>query len=304
MYLEAYLKLILERLKLEKNDSLFVSLPSNERTLKDYIEYLANEIGVEDIYFHYKDKNNYYSKHKEYIEKDAKMLLFASEKIDEYEKEIVDNYEKSLITLIPTKKMNIKGYYQQWDFIYKLTKSDLENPIIENNKIDSYYKKTANRIKSLKLNEMYFKSFKDTNIVLKEPELNFKSNEFPRFGIDISGNFSGIISADTLSFNNNDELKDLRIEIKNNIITDYDCDIRIEDIEEFKVDHIYLTDNQILDRYFIYNNKLIDKYSKNHLSLKNDMNEIILPITSNDFNVEGYNGKYVKIYKKNKFSRR
>ena len=58
--LEAYVNLLLYRLNIKDGDSLFVSIPKCERTLKDYIEYVANTKGITDIYFYINDLNTIY----------------------------------------------------------------------------------------------------------------------------------------------------------------------------------------------------------------------------------------------------
>ena len=308
--LEAYVNLLLYRLNIKDGDSLFVSIPKCERTLKDYIEYVANTKGITDIYFYINDLYQGYEKHKEYMSKNAKMLFFRSNEIDEIEKMISDSYDLSLVTILPNKELKEKlgvNYHRTWDYIWDLMNIDEKTPEIYNNINDSKYKKIANSLKEYK--ELVIMNHYDTLLNLKNINTNSKSNEFPRNGVSLSGNFNGYVTATKTSFMNNDTFDDLIIQIKNNKVVDFDCSSNInilkEIVHDLNVSTMHLTDdsNKFFNIYGTYNNKLLDKYSSPFIKLDYMSKELIMPIGSLSLDIVGYNKKLTKVYENNTFKK-
>ena len=238
------------------------------------------------------------------------MLFFRSNKIDEIEKLISDSYDLSLVTILPNKELKEKlgvNYHNAWNYIWDLMNINENIPEIYNNINDSKYKKLANSLKEYK--EINIMNHYDTLLNLKNINTNSKSNEFPRNGVSLSGDFNGYVTATKTSFMNNDTFDDLIIQIKNNKVVDFDCSSNInilkEIVHDLNVSTMYLTDdsNKFFNIYGTYNNKLLDKYSSPFIKLDYMSKELIMPIGSLSLDIVGYNKKLTKVYENNTFKK-
>ena len=244
------------------------------------------------------------------MSKNAKMLFFRSNKIDEIEKIISDSYDLSLVTILTNKELKEKlgvNYHNAWNYIWDLMNINEKTPEIYNNINDSKYKKIANSLKEYK--ELVIMNHYDTLLNLKNINTISKSNEFPRNGVFLSGNFNGYVTATKTSFMNNDTFDDLIIQIKNNKVVDFDCSSNInilkEIVHDLNVSTMHLTDdyNKFFNIYGTYNNKLLDKYSSPFIKLDYMSKELIMPIGSLSLDIVGYNKKLTKVYENNTFKK-
>lgn len=259
-------------LKNKKSNKLLVSMSKKDSYFKDYIYYKALELGYEDVNIFYSDYEKDLTKIKQIMEENGDILILLTDKINEIDNMIIKSYPNTILGALP----NNKKFH-----------------LLKHKEI----------LKKIQYQELIIKDICEIDLILRNAKTKEKVNEIPQYGINFEGNLNGFIRCIKPAILNNNIIKELALEIKNNKITDFDSSTNAELLKEIIYNNnfntFYLTDkeNPFYNIYTLYNNVLLDKYAAPFISFDTEMGSLIVPVTSKNLRI---NNKRELIYSNEK----
>lgn len=318
-----YLTLALKKfLNIKKGDSLFISLSKEDVRILNLLIDICVDLKINDVYYEFYEEEPNKQKWGKYIEKDSKFLFiinnsfnntFAQIIMDAFEREEIDIKYTSMPPLeILLNSNHDTSFLYDKHYIEKFN-SEMRKLSIEKSKIQS--EKFKRLIVTSYGNVEFEVDFESKiDIPLKDKRL-VKYPFHPLEYVFKNDSCTGYVDASDDTYILGNKIKDLRLDIKDGKIIDFDFritkDTNREKIDNFfkksKFPYIYSLGLTVPNTdYYSYrqsNNQLIDDVDKPYLLIKNTENaRIYLPIFFNHLYVDGVtcDGSIREIYNSDK----
>lgn len=323
--IENYIYLVLKKgLNIKKNDSIFISLASNDSYLIQILNKIKQNLKLDNIFYNFYDIDSNKQEWGEYIEKNSKFLFIINDKFKYTFSEVIYNaYSRKEIDIdylaIPSPSILFKDKENTKFLKYN-------NFIEEYNKDIKDLEKISNQIKNLDLKMLFINSFDDVELVsnlskqCNLPVNNKKMVRYPMNSVELilaKNDCRGFIDASGPTFINGELVNSLRLDIKDGIIVDFDLDFHSlkDDIKKERILSL-LNKRNFIEAYAVglidnntkfynedmTNNFVLDDVAHPYILFKSkDLDSIYVPIDYHFLCINGVNnnGNTINLYSDN-----
>lgn len=320
-YLDILFKLYL---KINKGDSLLVSIDECYNEFIEIIKEKAREYEIDSLEFYFNNKEYGNNPVVNAINNKKKILFFIDKNNNclnnNMARYLLDNeidYDYVVAPLPFNKVLNRE--------IYDLIGIDDSNPVVEASKEKSLLKRTSKNIKNLKLNKIYLEEVFGSNLHARVDEYYTYlpgKHIYPNYVIELlmqDSSPNGYIEMIKPFYVYDSLVEDLQLYIKNGRVVDYDCTNGYKYIKNIlnkdakpTVKAIGLLDRKepTFEEFSQYNNFVLDRTNNSYLLItsyiSDDNINLYLPIGSKTLKIGGYDqmGKWYNIYQNYRFDRK